>query len=88
MPGAPAQARFGSVAEALESGLEQWGGDAGWAFEGELGGGGYLSSGRQGPEGHSVNGDDGLVLPATSNELLVCQFIDDVDQLDRPAEKC
>src|SRR5689334_25231172 len=64
-----AQAGFGFVAEAFERGLEQRGEDAGWAFEGELGSVGHLGSGRHGPEGQGVNGDDGLVLPAEPDAL-------------------
>src|SRR5580765_3918436 len=83
-----AQAAFGLVAEAFEGRLEQWGEDAGWAFEGELGGIGYLGSGRHGPEGQGVNGDDGLVLPAEPDALTGDELTHDVGQLGCPAEKC
>jgi len=83
-----AHAGFCLVAEVFEGGLEQWGDEAGQAFEGEVGGVGYLGSGRHWPEGHGVNGHDGLVLSAKSNELAVHEFIDDVGESRLPAEKC
>ena len=83
-----AQTGFCLVAEVFEGGLEQWGDEAGQAFEGEVGGVGDLGSGSHWPEGHGVNGDDGLVLSAKSNELAVDECIDDVGESRLPAEKC
>ena len=75
------------LAEPFEGGPEQRGEETGRAFEGELGCVGHFGARTDAAEGHGVDGDDRLVLPAGPDALTGHELTHDVGQLGLPAEE-